>query len=66
MDDELAALAAQHGAQYVSLLRLLCSGYSCLNRDDKDLPLLFDDEHFTTEGSILVARKLKALGVWSP
>ena len=64
-DDQLSRLAAEHGATYVSMLRLLCSGYSCSNADGKGLPLLYDTEHFTAEGSKLVGRKLRARGVWT-
>jgi len=63
-DDELSTLAAAHGATYVSMLRLLCSGYSCSNADAQGLPLLSDAEHFTAEGSQLVGRKLRAQGLW--
>jgi peptidoglycan/LPS O-acetylase OafA/YrhL len=64
-DDQLSTLAAAHGATYVSMLRLLCSGYSCSSADAQGLPLLYDAEHFTAEGSELVGRKLRAQGVWT-
>jgi hypothetical protein len=64
-DDQLSALAAAHGATYVSMLRLLCSGYSCSIADAQGLPLLYDVEHFTEEGSALVGAKLRAQGLWS-
>ena len=64
-DAQLSTLAAAHGATYVSMLRLLCSGYSCSNADAQGLPLLYDAEHFTAEGSELVAQKLRAQGVWN-
>jgi peptidoglycan/LPS O-acetylase OafA/YrhL len=65
LDDELSSIAAAHGAAYISLLRLLCSGYSCSNTDAAGLPLVFDEEHLTAEGSNLVAMKLRAQGVWT-
>ena len=66
LDDDLAGVAARDGAQYVSLLKALCSGASCLTRDDASMPLLFDSEHFTARGSLLVARRLRAQGLWAP
>jgi hypothetical protein len=47
------------------MLRLLCSRYSCSTADAQGLPLLYDAEHFTVEGSELVGRKLRELGVWT-
>jgi peptidoglycan/LPS O-acetylase OafA/YrhL len=64
-DDQLSTLAATHGATYISILRLFCSGYSCSNADAHGLPLLYDAEHFTAEASELVGLKLRAQGLWT-
>jgi hypothetical protein len=63
-DEQLSALAAAHGAAYVSMLHLLCAGFTCSSEDSQGLPLLYDAEHFTAEGSKIVARKLRANGLW--
>jgi hypothetical protein len=60
LDRELSALASQHGAKYVSGLALMCPGMSCVTKDSEGLPLLSDEEHFTANGSILFAERLKA------
>jgi hypothetical protein len=64
LDDRMAALAQQSGAQYVSMLKLLCPGNVCRTLDNDGMPLLSDREHFTADGSILVARKLQSAGLW--
>ena len=65
LDVQMSELARQAGAEYVSLLKLLCSGDSCLTTDDQGMPLLFDREHFTVDGSITVARMLESGGLWT-
>ena len=62
LDAELAELAEAHGAAYISMLKLMCSGPSCTIQNDQGLPLIFDREHFTTDGSMVFARKLQARG----
>lgn len=65
LDGQLAAAAKRSGATYVSILDLLCPESGCLTVDDLGMPIYSDAEHFTGEGSIIVAQRLKSLGAWS-
>ena len=60
LDQQLAKIAAMHGAGYVSLIRMLCAGFRCSLEDSKGLPLFHDREHLTLEGSQLLAQRLRA------
>jgi hypothetical protein len=46
---------------YVSIADLLCPRGQCIVYAGKNIPLQFDTSHLTTEGSILLARKLAGL-----
>jgi peptidoglycan/LPS O-acetylase OafA/YrhL len=59
LDDELAALALRRRVTYISAIKELCSGYACETYDSQGLPLLSDEEHFTAEGSIEFAKRLR-------
>jgi peptidoglycan/LPS O-acetylase OafA/YrhL len=57
LDARFAALAAAHGAKYVSAYAAFCGVGNCRVRGDSGLPLMFDYGHLTTEGSELVAKR---------
>ena len=60
LDLEMAQLARAHGVPYVSLITQQCpqGPQSCSVRDAGGWPLISDREHFTGEGSALMARRL--------
>lgn len=64
LDDELAALALRQGVAYISVIRELCSGYACMASDSRGLPLLSDEEHFTAEGSVELANRIRIQQQW--
>ena len=66
MDKQLATIASEHGAAYISMINLLCAEATCLLTDPKGMPLVKDREHFTLEGSEAVARKIEAAGLLPP
>ena len=51
-----------NGGTYVSLSALLCPNGTCRLLLDGGVPLEFDDDHFTRDGSILAARGLVGTG----
>jgi peptidoglycan/LPS O-acetylase OafA/YrhL len=51
---------------FVSLVDILCPEHHCIVYAGKDIPLQFDTSHLTTEGSILVAKKLATLPQFAP
>jgi peptidoglycan/LPS O-acetylase OafA/YrhL len=57
LDERFAALAAAHGAKYVSIYKALCKAAGCRTLGDSGLPLMFDYSHLTAEGSELVAKQ---------
>jgi peptidoglycan/LPS O-acetylase OafA/YrhL len=60
LDRRLGTLASEHGANYISMIDLLCPDSSCATTDPQGDPLISDREHFTLEGAKLVAREMKA------
>jgi peptidoglycan/LPS O-acetylase OafA/YrhL len=58
LDHSLAELAAQHGADYMSLLSEYCDGKTCHVQTPTGQPMAYDDGHFTQEGSILAGQKI--------
>jgi peptidoglycan/LPS O-acetylase OafA/YrhL len=56
LDRQMAAISAQAGATYVSLLEIQC-GRGCRYFGASGDPLLVDDSHFTLEASKLYARE---------
>jgi SGNH domain-containing protein len=65
LDAQMSQLANSHGAEYISLINLMCSAGSCATQGSNALPLIFDREHFTADGSEYVAKKLMAVGtIW--
>jgi peptidoglycan/LPS O-acetylase OafA/YrhL len=65
LDQQMSAMAQQNGAQYVSILELLCPQGICVTTDARGMPILSDREHFTADGSVLIARKLQSTGFWA-
>lgn len=65
LDNALRAAARSTGADYLSMLELLCDDSGCLTSMDGDeshLELLFrDQDHLTRAGSILVARQARSV-----
>jgi peptidoglycan/LPS O-acetylase OafA/YrhL len=61
LDGLLAVHARADGISYVSPLRLLCPDRHCIQSVTRPelTPLLFDSNHFTVQGAILLAAKLK-------
>lgn len=53
-------------ANYVSLVNLLCPANRCIVYASANVPLQFDTSHLTTEGSILIAKKLAKLPLFAP
>ena len=53
-------------ANYVSLVDLLCPKNRCIVYAAPDVPMQFDTSHLTTDGSILVAKKLATLPLFAP
>jgi peptidoglycan/LPS O-acetylase OafA/YrhL len=65
LDASMSELAKTQGAPYVSLMDLMCDARTCTYQDIDGLPLIFDREHFTAEGSMLVGQKIAHLdGIW--
>jgi hypothetical protein len=60
LDERMADLAkTEWHTPYVSMVKLLCDGLTCIQFSGDDIPLLSDYGHFTEEGSVLVAKKLR-------
>ena len=59
LDATMAQLAKDHGVEYISLIRLLCPNQSCSVSNSKQLPMIFDQEHYTADGSAFIARRLQ-------
>ncbi len=55
LDTSLAALVAAHGFNYTSVYKALCAP-QCRTLGESRLPLMFDFDHLTAEGSELVAK----------
>ncbi|MDE2349099.1 MAG: hypothetical protein KGL92_11415, partial [Gammaproteobacteria bacterium] len=64
LDHRMAAMASQQHVAYISMIKLLCHNFSCSYMDLDGLPAIADREHFTMEGSLIVAKKLQHLRVW--
>jgi peptidoglycan/LPS O-acetylase OafA/YrhL len=60
LDQEMSALATQHGIQYVSYFKMLCHGRVCAEYVNNYTPLQSDYGHLTPAGSLLVSARLKA------
>jgi peptidoglycan/LPS O-acetylase OafA/YrhL len=60
LDEQLQALAATWHVPYVSLYKAICSKDSCIEYSDLDnkVPLMYDTNHLSATGSLLVIRRL--------
>ncbi len=65
LDQEMAQLARQLGIQYISYFDLICRQSACLEYAAKDVPLQSDYGHLTADGSVLIARKIRATGLFN-
>jgi len=64
LDAKMANLASTvWHISYVSYFKLLCDVNDCEVYAGKDIPLQFDYGHLTSEGSVIVAQRIKASGV---
>jgi hypothetical protein len=61
LDAEMSQLAESRGVDYLSMMTLLCTKGSCVTQDSSGLPLIFDEEHFTSAGSLWAARILSTV-----
>ena len=59
LDSAMSRLASSRGVDYISLLTLQCAETSCAMSDSSGPPLIFDQEHFTADGSVLIAQRMR-------
>jgi hypothetical protein len=58
LDAQFAAVAAQHGARYLSPYRAICAvGAACRTVADNGVPVQWDEAHLTSDGALMVARQ---------
>jgi hypothetical protein len=63
LDEQMAHLAeTERGVKYISLIAPLCKQQTCASYASEGIPLEFDSNHLTREGSLVVAQRLKAAG----
>ena len=62
-DTVFAARMAGSPARYFSVYQSICPADHCQVLDSGGLPVQFDNEHFTTQGSLVVALRLRASGM---
>jgi len=62
-DGRLTELVTRKGAQYISVYKAVCPNGSCTEYAGSDVPLQFDAGHLTSEGSMMVARRLLGSGI---
>lgn len=61
LDDEMRNLAMQkHIARYISVLVDLCPNHACVEYAKPLVPMESDRAHFTAEGSLVLAKELRA------
>jgi peptidoglycan/LPS O-acetylase OafA/YrhL len=58
LDDEMRNMSAELGVSYVSFFKILCTDRHCVEYAQR-VPLQFDNSHFTAEGSMLFAARLR-------
>jgi peptidoglycan/LPS O-acetylase OafA/YrhL len=63
-DRLFARRMANSPARYFSLYDAICPESGCLVFDSSGMPVEFDTDHFTVNGSIEVARRLRAAGIF--
>jgi hypothetical protein len=59
LDAQMKDLAQAHHIDYISLLKLECTGVPCSDDPAHTWPELFDQEHFNELGSKLIAMKVR-------
>jgi peptidoglycan/LPS O-acetylase OafA/YrhL len=64
LDSQLSAVVGAQGAEYFSMLAIDDDRMISLV-GAQGLPLLIDQEHFSSEGSLLIAHRMKAAGLFS-
>jgi len=64
-DKDLRVAVSAHGAEYISLIGLATNNGAIQATDQNGMPLITDQEHFSTAGSILIAEKMRELGIWT-
>jgi hypothetical protein len=57
LEASLHAIASQYNATYISLFKVLCPQDRCLTVAPDGVPLEFDGNHLTKDGSLFAARK---------
>lgn len=58
LDATMRQLAKSQGVEYFSMIDLFCSSNSCAVQDANGSPFIYDEEHFTAEGSVFAAKQL--------
>ncbi len=58
LDQSMSELAARKGIPYISAIDILCPQGTCMTLVADNIPIMFDKEHFTPEGSDMFAREL--------
>ncbi|EJL30667.1 putative acyltransferase [Caulobacter sp. AP07] len=62
LDRSLATLAGRRHVKYISLLKTMCPGGTCVEVDSLGEPVQFDYGHLTERGSQLVVERLVSTG----
>lgn len=58
LDQLMAGFARENGISYVSLASTLCKDQTCLEYAAPGVPLLFDSDHLTEDGAVMVAKEI--------
>jgi peptidoglycan/LPS O-acetylase OafA/YrhL len=58
-DARLKRETAAHGLRYVSLVDRLCGPRGCTTEARRGVPLLFDGDHFTHDGAVAIANRIR-------
>jgi peptidoglycan/LPS O-acetylase OafA/YrhL len=58
LDDEVQQVALHSGATFVSMYGLFCDEKTCIKILPGNVPVQFDDVHFTREGSVFAAHRM--------
>ena len=61
IDSKLQKIARDNGAEYISLLDLICPGSVCQTVTGKGTPLQWDYGHLTYDGAVELIQKMKIL-----
>lgn len=59
LDDEMRGMSTELGISYVSFFKILCNDRHCVEYAER-APLQSDNSHFTPEGSMLFAARLRS------